>query len=134
MMYRLCVLAFILLSPTAIAEKYDCVNPMTQAAMNTCAGEIAKKSDAELNALYKQVEQRLEGEGEKKVRLVAAQRSWIAFRNAECRFMASGANGGSIYLMVSNQCFDGLTKKRIEDFKAYLSCPAGDSPCPVPSN
>jgi len=131
-MYRLCALAFILLSPTAIAEKYDCGDPLTQAAMNACASEIAKKSDAELNALYKQVEQRLEGE--KKARLVAAQRSWIAFRNAECKFMTSGADGGSIYPMVSNQCFDGLTKKRIEDLKAYLNCPEADSACPVPSN
>jgi uncharacterized protein YecT (DUF1311 family) len=133
-MYRLWALVFILLSPASAAEKYDCANPSNQAAINECASEIAKKSDTELNALYKQVEQRLKGDGETKARLVAAQRSWIAFRNAECKFMASGADGGSIYPMISDECFDGLTKKRIEDLKAYLNCPEGDSACPLPSN
>src|SRR5688572_1567151 len=68
-------------SPAALAA--DCANATDQATMNECADAGFKKSDAELNALYKKIEQRLKDNGEAKKMLVAVQRAWVSFRDAE---------------------------------------------------
>lgn len=55
---------------------------MTQMAMNVCAGEEVKRSDAELNDIYKQLlsaAREVPGAVEK-IRI--AERSWISFRDA----------------------------------------------------
>ena len=91
-------------------------------------------ADAELNRLYQKLESRLMRRPEAKQELVLAQRAWIAFRDAECRFAASGVRGGSIYQQVYQGCLQDLTQARVENFNNYLNCPEGDVACPVPSN
>lgn len=117
--------------PAAWAD--DCDNASDQATMNECAGKSFKASDTELNTLYKQIEARLKDDQDKAKLLVAAQKAWIAFRDAECDFSAAGVAGGSVYPMIVLQCRDGLTQNRVKDFKTYLSCEEGDLSCPVPS-
>lgn len=117
--------------PAARAD--DCANASDQATMNECAGKAFKASDAELNALYKQIEARLKDDQDKARLLVATQKAWIAFRDAECDFSAAGVSGGSAYPMIVLQCRDGLTQNRVKDFKTYLNCEEGDLSCPVPS-
>lgn len=119
------------LAPAAWAE--DCVNANDQATMNECADKALKASDTELNALYKQIEARLKDDQDKTKLLISAQKAWIAFRDAECNFSATGVAGGSVYPMIVLQCRDGLTQNRVKDFKNYLSCEEGDLSCPVPS-
>ena len=104
----------------------------TQAALNDCAGQSFAKSDAALNGLYREIMQRLGKQAPEARKLVAAQRAWIAFRDAECDFAASGVEGGSIYPMTVVNCRDTLTQKRIDDLKFYLACEEGDTACPVP--
>ena len=65
--------------------------------------------------------------------LVAAQSEWIAFRDAECGFSASGISGGTAYGMILAICLDRLTGKRIDDFKNYLNCAEAALDCPVPA-
>ena len=96
-------------------------------------GNLAN-ADAELNRLYQKLESRLMRRPEAKQELVAAQRVWIAFRDAECRFAASGVQGGSIYQQVYQGCLQDLTQARVGNFNNYLNCPEGDVACPVPSN
>ena len=112
----------------------DCADNADQATMNACAAQSFEKSDKELNGLYKQIETRLADEADAKRLLVAAQRAWIAFRDAECKFSSSAVAQGSAYPMVAAQCRDKLTKDRIGDFKTYLSCEEGDLSCPVPAS
>ncbi|MGE4248980.1 MAG: lysozyme inhibitor LprI family protein [Parvibaculaceae bacterium] len=123
------VLAILSIGP---AKADDCANASDQATMTQCADTALKKSDAELNALYKQIEQRLKDNADARKLLTTAQRNWVSFRDAECAFAASASAGGSVYPMVHAQCADGLTQARVKDFKAYLSCPEGDLSCPVP--
>src|SRR5262249_28129077 len=104
----------------------------TQFEMNACAYEAFQKSDAELNALYQQVLKRLKNDTHARKRFVAAQRAWIAFRDAECTFVASPSTGGSVYPMVLSFCRDRLTNARVNDLKSYLRCEEGDLSCPVP--
>jgi uncharacterized protein YecT (DUF1311 family) len=92
-----------------------------------------KSADSELNRLYKEITARLAGDDSKLHLLTVAQRGWIAFRDAECTFSASGVEGGSAYPEVLSSCKAVLTQKRIADFKSYLACQEGDLGCPVPS-
>lgn len=126
------LLALLPLLFTTVAHAVDCDNANTQGDMNQCAAQQYKASDKELNALYQQITQRLKDSPEAKKLLVGAQRSWVAFRDAECKFSASGVEGGSVYPLIYSNCTTGLTKARVEAFKTYLKCEEGDLSCPVP--
>ncbi len=110
----------------------ECDNATTQLDLNTCAGQTLERSDAELNVLYKQIMQRLGSGTPEAKKLIAAQKSWIAFRDNECEFTASGVEGGSVYPMIVIMCRNTLTERRVEDLKTYLNCQEGDLSCPVP--
>jgi uncharacterized protein YecT (DUF1311 family) len=92
-----------------------------------------QEADAELNRLYQKIESRLADSHDVRRELIAAQRAWIAFRDAECRFAASGVEGGSAYPQVYQACQEDLTRARIADFNGYLGCEEGDLSCPVPA-
>src|SRR5262249_47342290 len=106
---------------------------LSQADLNECYGNAYKKADAELNALYRQITGRLKDNQTTTKLLVATQRAWVAFRDAECGFSASGVAGGSAYGMILAICLAKLTDKRIDDFKNYLNCAEGALDCPVPA-
>lgn len=126
---------FLALTPllfTTAAFAVDCNNATDQATMNQCAAQQNKAADKALNALYQQITARLKGSPDRKKLLVGAQRSWIGFRDAECKFSASGVEGGSVYPLIYSNCITELTKARVETFKGYLKCQEGDVSCPVP--
>lgn len=132
-MRRLFLLLCLTLAPATVSLADDCTNAQSQAAMNECADKSYKKSDAELNKLYKEIEAQLKDDPDATKLLVAAQRAWVAQRDAECDFAASGTAGGSAYPMVLTICLDGMTQDRIKDFQGYLTCEEGDMACPVPA-
>jgi uncharacterized protein YecT (DUF1311 family) len=117
---------------TTVAHAVDCDNATDQATMNQCAAQQNKAADKELNALYQQINARLKDSPESKKQLIGAQRAWIGFRDAECKFSASGVEGGSVYPLIYSNCITDLTKARVEAFKTYLKCQEGDLSCPVP--
>jgi uncharacterized protein YecT (DUF1311 family) len=120
-----------LLSPQARADA--CMDKaVSQSAMNECAGKSYEASNAALNKLYQQIVQRLHDDDATKKLLVSAQRAWLSFRDAECKFSASSVEGGTAYPMAQALCFDGLTSKRVDDLKSYLACKEGEINCPVP--
>ncbi len=120
-----CLLALAAAAPARAA----CGPEATQMELNACAGAEFGAADAELNRLYKRITARL---GADKAPLVAAQRAWIAYRDAECAFVASSVAGGSIAPMIRAGCLADLTRARVEDFKKLLDCEEGDPACPVP--
>ncbi|MCV9961227.1 lysozyme inhibitor LprI family protein [Pararhizobium sp. BT-229] len=124
------VLALLATGTTQAAD--DCANASDQATMNICAGDSFKKSDKQLNELYKQIEARLKDDADTTKLLVSAQKAWISFRDAECTFSASGVAQGTAYPMIYAMCLDGLTQSRVKDLQTYLSCEEGDLSCPVP--
>ena len=121
----LMILAF---APAAAAQSTDCASPTSQAAMNACSNEVAKKSDAALNRAYTQVMSRLEPSG--KTRLRDAQRAWLAFRDKECMFESSGPDGGSVAPTVADNCFTALTDQRTHALRGFRVCTEGDVSCP----
>lgn len=92
---------------------------------------MAETSDATLNKHYSTMRTRLGDNTAGKDKLLAAQRTWISFRDNECRFRSSGVEG-SAASMVYSACIDDLTEKRVKDFEALLNCPEGDLGCPIP--
>ncbi len=127
------LLAFLALSCAPVRAD-DCNNAADQRTMDECAGQSFKKSDAELNAVYKQILQRLKDRADARALLTAAQRAWLTLRDAECKFSSSGVEGGSVYPMIYAMCLDGATKQRTAALKAYLDCKEGDTSCPVPGS
>ncbi|AJO79726.1 MULTISPECIES: lysozyme inhibitor LprI family protein [Pseudomonas] len=122
---------FVLIAP---AQADDCANATTQTTMNQCAAKQHEAADKELNRLYQRITQRLKDNPQGQRLLVDAQRAWLAFRDTECKFAASGVAGGSVYPLIYSNCTTDLTKARVEAFKTYLKCPEGDLSCPVPGN
>lgn len=120
-----------LLTPLAYAD--DCDNATTQTDMNACAGRQYQAADKELNAVYQQITQRLKGDADTKKLLVGAQRAWVAFRDAECEFAASGVSGGSVYPLIQLNCLTAQTASRTKALDEYLKCQEGDLSCPVPA-
>jgi len=116
-----------------VGAQSDCDGQTSQAGMSECASRAYKKSDAELNKAYKTILGRLKDDKELTQRLVAAQRAWVAYRDAECAFSSSMAEGGSAYPMVQAMCLDQQTRARTEALHGYLKCKEGDLSCPVPS-
>ncbi|MEX3777254.1 lysozyme inhibitor LprI family protein [Pseudomonas sp. MYb118] len=117
---------------TPLAHALDCANASDQATMNQCAAQEHKAADKELNALYQQITARLKSNPDSKKLLVGAQRAWVGFRDAECKFASSAVTGGSVYPLIYSNCVTELTKARVETFKNYLKCQEGDLSCPVP--
>ena len=118
--------------PISNAHAADCATASDQSTLNECASKDYAKSDAELNKLYKEIRGRLSDQPDAVKKLVAAQKAWIVFRDAECDFSSVRSQDGSAYPMLISMCRDGLTQTRIKDFKTYLSCEEGDLSCPVP--
>ena len=131
-MYSRFLLALTPLLLTPLAQALDCDNASDQATMNQCAAQQHAAADKELNALYQQINERLKSNPDSKKLLIGAQRSWIAFRDAECKFSSAGVEGGSVYPLIYSNCVTELTKARVETFKNYLKCQEGELSCPAP--
>ncbi len=129
----LSTLGLALLGHPGAALSQEC-NPAdeSQAGMNICAAAGFKAEDARLNKTYRKIVARLADDPNGKKLLLAAQRDWIAFRDAECAFATAGSAGGSIHPMLVSDCLAGLTKARAEQLAGYLDCEEGDTTCPVP--
>ena len=104
----------------------------TQSGLNICAAEEYRKEDAKLNKTYREIVERLADDAESRKLLQVSQRSWIAFRDAECAFANNPNKDGSIYPLLMGQCLTALTRARTEQLGVYLTCEEGGLGCPVP--
>jgi uncharacterized protein YecT (DUF1311 family) len=109
------------------AQPVDCDNALTQADMNQCAGRGAREADAELNSLWPNLVRQMQaadregntnGEGEKRLR--AAQRAWIAYRDAQCTLEGADALGGSMETLLVQGCLEQMTRRRINELTMMM--------------
>ena len=124
--------ALALLAAAQASAADRCADAADQTAMTACYEKALKASDAALNASYCEIEGRLADDPETKKRLVGAQKAWLAFRDAECRFSTSAVEGGSIEPTLTAICLQEMTAARTAELKGYLACEEGDMSCPVP--
>ncbi|MBO0348405.1 DUF1311 domain-containing protein [Phormidium pseudopriestleyi FRX01] len=104
--------------PNAIAQpRLNCNNPQTQSEMNACAGQRWQTSDRQLNQIYQGLIPQLSNT--RRQQLVTAQRAWITFRDSECAFSSSLAEGGSMQPMLRSGCLGKLTDIRNAELSQY---------------
>ncbi|MCT7983776.1 lysozyme inhibitor LprI family protein [Laspinema sp. A4] len=104
--------------PSAIAQpRLNCDNPQSQSEMNACAGQRWEATDRELNRIYQALIPQLSNS--RRQQLVTAQRAWITFRDSECAFYSSLAEGGSMQPMLRSGCLSNLTEIRNSELYQY---------------
>ncbi len=103
--------------PAGTSSRVDpCAQEGTQMEMTDCAQQRYQKADARLNRAYKPL---LEGlDQEHQVKLKAAEKAWIAFRDAECDLEASEALHGSMEGQILFLCLEAATETRIKELAA----------------
>src|SRR6516162_11390797 len=73
-----CIACVLMCAPASVVRAAeDCGPNLSQAELDDCFGKIYKASDAQLNALYKQIEGRLKDDVATTRLLVTAQRAWL---------------------------------------------------------
>ena len=87
------------------AESDPCSNAANQRELTECVAQEYMKADEKLNAVYKPLLTSLDREHQ--VKLKAAQRAWITFRDAECDLHASEALHGSMEKQLRFTCLRG---------------------------
>jgi uncharacterized protein YecT (DUF1311 family) len=113
-------------------DDIDCANATAQQEMNICAERDFEAADAALNTVWKDAraaaqdadaEQPDDLKGADEA-LLAAQRGWLAYREAQCKLGGFEARGGSMEPMLVSSCMADLTRKRIEELKQFINGPA----------
>ena len=115
------VLALFLPLMPALADD-DCANKPDQSSMNNCAGDAYKAADAALNAQYAQTRKAVlayDPEGDKL--LIAAQRAWVAFRDAHCTASSFAFKGGTMEPFIRGVCLAETTQARTKQLKDMLA-------------
>ncbi|MCU6671014.1 lysozyme inhibitor LprI family protein [Enterobacteriaceae bacterium H4N4] len=120
--------AALLLSGNALAD--ECANANTQTEMNACSAQQYQAADKKLNQTYQAASKR--AETAQRELLKKAQQAWITLRDADCAFIGSGTEGGSIQPMIVNQCLAEKTLEREAFLASLMQCEEGDLSCPLP--
>lgn len=115
------------------ADAGRCENLTAQQDRNACISEVLAEADAVLNRAYRQLSDRLDGNGRRN--LVAAERAWIVFRDRECDLRTGYdavnlENNGTLAPYLVGECKLDLTAGRTADLLAQVKCPGGDLSCP----
>ncbi|HGH7234904.1 TPA: lysozyme inhibitor LprI family protein [Klebsiella aerogenes] len=115
---------------SGVAWADDCSNANTQTEMNQCAAAQYQAADKKLNETWQQALKR--ASGQQLELLKKAQQAWISLRDADCAFLASGAEGGSMQPMLISQCMTDKSVEREAFLASLLQCEDGDQNCPLP--
>ena len=124
------ILAALLLSVPAAPPPLDCTSLDTQAAMNACSHRAFESADAALNVVWNDVraiakrrDASMQDEDDQPGywdTLLKAQRAWLTYRDAHCRFASYDARGGSLQPTLINDCMADLTKARTQRLRGLL--------------
>jgi uncharacterized protein YecT (DUF1311 family) len=101
------------------------IGPDSSEASLHCAENEFSAADRSLNDAYRKVVGRLRNAPDSdqalRTQIVAAQRAWITFRDAECDFRASLAGSAPQWLPVNRtECLTELTHARLKVINGYL--------------
>lgn len=88
---------------------------VTTGELIACAGSRAAEADAHLNKAYRDILRYVDGD--ERTKLVAAERAWLAFRDADCTFF--GAGDGSISPVNEAFCRAGLAETRAKELESW---------------
>ncbi len=92
-----------------------CQTPLSTAEGYQCFTAAYKKTDTELNRLYRRVESAVDGV--ELIKLKEAQKLWISFRDANCSAEYELYAGGSAGPTVKVACLEEMTRHRREELQ-----------------
>ena len=102
----------------------------SQRQMNERAAQRARRADSTLTALYQQVEAKYRSDSVALRKLRTAQRTWLAFRDAQLDATYPATNPqkayGSVAPMCVSQLLEELTRARIAQLRRALHPQEGD--------
>ncbi len=114
-----------ILSAVALAQ--------TQAGMNQAACDEYTKTDAELNTIYRQVLRERQADALFTRKMRAAQRAWIAYRDAHLAALYPAADirreYGSVYPTCRCAALAEATRKRSEELRRWTNGAAEGDVC-----
>jgi uncharacterized protein YecT (DUF1311 family) len=123
----LCLIALAVFVSPAYAELCD--DPQKPADIDYCATYAFTKADGALNDVYGKLKTAYQTYPKSKAALVASQRAWVIFRDAECDQDKMAIDGGSVERQLLLQCKAQLTDLRTEQLQNRLLCKEGDLSC-----
>ena len=122
----ICLLVFAAQGATAQADDMlaqpleDCHE--NQLAENVCARRAFDAADKALNLRFASQLSQLES-AQTKSQFRAAQRAWVAFRDADCLYQTGKPeDSGSIWPLLHWSCMEAHTTIRVEQLKQYVAC------------
>ena len=118
--YVILCIAVTLFSETAHAQEPVCRNDGSGLDSAICGHDEFLKADAQLNNAY-QTALKLLGsdpdQADAKAALVAAQREWVKFRDADCRLQDRIFQHGSMRAALVESCLKERTEQRTKELK-----------------
>lgn len=109
------------------AGPLNCSAPSTQYEMTRCAQQEADQADAEMTrqwkityAVAKNADEFIDSWDKRpsnSAALLAAQRSWIAFKEKHCTVVSFHSRGGSLEPMIYAACIEELTDQRTSQLR-----------------
>lgn len=110
----------------------NCGDKPSQAAMTMCQAQVSERADAEMNWVWKQVYAQMQRSDREEPTttgsdpgfapaLLASQRAWLTYRDAECRIESYEWRGGSMQPFTYNQCTTSLTQERTRQLRAIIT-------------
>jgi uncharacterized protein YecT (DUF1311 family) len=115
-------------APAAAEDDIDCNNTISQAEMNICSEQDFEAADAELNTVWKDARKAAKEtdadlsddlKGADKA-LLAAQRAWIGYRDAQCELDGFQARGGTMEPQLVSSCKAWMTRARTKELKGFI--------------
>ena len=108
--------------------------PLSQRQMDDCAAFKYQQADAHLKKVYRQSMKYMAGDlaraqkrsDQKQIKyeemaianLKEAERTWMSYRDIQCKAAAQQYEGGSMAPMIYSQCLTTLTEHRAADLKS----------------
>jgi uncharacterized protein YecT (DUF1311 family) len=129
-------IVFLLISFQGLAQdsaQYRACNEKakTQMEMNACASEEAARADTELNEVYRKLLTQAASQQEAVAKIKAAERAWIAYRDAYMDAMYPAKNKqaeyGSIYPMEADLLRAKLTQRQVTALKELIQQYSGEA-------
>ncbi|OCQ94705.1 hypothetical protein BCD67_04375 [Oscillatoriales cyanobacterium USR001] len=101
------------------AQNVRCNPSGSTIEMRKCASDSYKAADKKLNEVYQKYISKMSGE--RKNRLIEAQRAWIVFRDTTCSFEGAEALGGTLEPLLVTSCLGRVTNERTAYLEKYFA-------------
>jgi uncharacterized protein YecT (DUF1311 family) len=104
-------------APAQHANEKDspCAGVGPNSELARCLAKARESADAKLNSVYKSVGEKL-GAGDTE-RLIAAERLWIRYRDANCTAERELYQGGTAYYPAYLACLEAMTRARTKELE-----------------